>query len=220
MKIVSLIPARGGSKGIPMKNIVQLNGRPLISYVLQASLGSRVDETWVSTDNTMIEKVCLRQDKRINILKRPSELARDDSTTEDAMFHFAYWVTFDVVVLIQPTSPMVTSEQIDRGLKTFESGEYDSVFSAAKVNDMLTWKKKEYGLYPLNYDPWHRGRRQMREEAFFIETGGFYIISREHLLNAKCRMSRERIGVVEVPFWMSFQVDTQEDLKNIERLMI
>lgn len=219
MKIVSLIPARGGSKSIPMKNIVQLNGRLLISYVLQASLKSKVDETWVSTDNAGIKKVCLDEDIEVRVLGRPPELARDDSTTEDVMLHFANHVWFDVIVLIQATSPMVIAEQIDRGLEIFESGNYDSLFSAVRTDDTLIWEKKNYAFCPLNYDPWHRGRRQTRESSLFIETGGFYIISREHLLHARCRMSREKIGIVEVPFWTSFQIDDMEDLESVERLM-
>ncbi len=218
MKTVSLIPARGGSKGIPLKNIAQLNGKPLISYTLQASLKSRVDETWVSTDNADIKKECLEEDLEVRVLDRPPELAQDNSSTEDVMLHFAEHVWFDVIVLIQPTSPMVTAEQIDEGLTIFECGGYDSLFSAVGMKDILIWEEMGFDVRPLNYDPRNRGRRQTRDDNHFIETGGFYITSRDMLLESRCRMSG-RIGVIEVPFWTSFQVDRWEDLKNIERLI-
>lgn len=215
---MSLIPARGGSKGIPMKNIVRLNGRPLVSYVLQASLRSNVNETWVSTDNADIKNICLEEDLKVMVWDRPPQLARDDSTIEDVMIHFAEHVWFDVVVLIQPTSPMVTVEQIDEGLTMFECGEYDSLFSAIRTDDMLIWQEMGFGAQPLNYDPLNRGRRQTRKSDYFIETGGFYITSRDQLLESRCRVGG-KIGVVEVPLWTSFQVDALEDLENIERLV-
>ncbi len=218
MKTASLIPARGGSKGIPLKNIAQLNGKPLISYVLQASLKSNVNETWVSTDDADIKKVSLEEDLEVRVLDRPPELAQDNSSTEDVMLHFAEHVWFDVIVLIQPTSPMVTAEQIDEGLTIFECGEYDSLFSAVGMKDILIWEEMGFGVRPLNYDPRNRGRRQTRDDNHFIETGGFYITSRDMLLETRCRVGG-KIGVVEVPFWTSFQVDKWEDLKNIERLM-
>lgn len=219
MKIVSLIPARGGSKGIPLKNIAQLNGRPLISYVLQASLRSKVDETWVSTDNDVIKNVCLNEDVDVRVLDRPVVLAQDNSSTEDVMLHFAALVDFDVIVLIQLTSPMITSEQINTGLKIFATKEYDSVFSAVKINDMLIWHENSNNCYsPLNYDPLNRGRRQTRENSIFIETGGFFITTRNQLLRSRCRIGG-KVGMVEVPFWTFFQVDSPEDLENIEKLI-
>lgn len=225
-KIVSLIPARGGSKGIPHKNIVRLKGKPLIFYVLLSSLlCPKIHETWVSTEDSAIRKVCeklfrgyYRFDNRVMILDRPKELAQDDTSTEDVMLHFADNVNFDVVVLIQATSPMVTKEQIGRGLDIFESGEYDSVFSVVRAEDTLVWLEDSFGFHPLNHDLGNRKRRQTRDSKTLIESGGFYITSREQLMKSRCRMSG-RIGVVEVPFWSSFQVDELEDLKNVGKLM-
>lgn len=225
-KIVSLIPARGGSKGIPLKNIADLNGRPLISYALWASIMSQVNETWVSTDNALIKEACkLEADwAGLKILDRPAHLAQDDSSTESVMLHFADNVVFDVIVLIQATSPMITAEQINKGLEKFATGKYDSLFSAVKTNDMLLWDEETHFctkkvFLPLNYDPLNRGRRQTRKRIIFIETGGFFITTRKQLLESRCRMGG-RIGIVEVPFWASFQVDTMEDLENIEKLMV
>jgi len=218
MKTVSLIPARGGSKGIPMKNIVRLKGKPLVTHVLQASLKSNVDETWVSTDDSLIKRICLEENIEVRVLDRPLKLAQDNSSTESVMMHFAKHVWFDIIVLIQPTSPMVAAKQINKGLKIFGNGDYDSLFSAVRTDDVLIWERMGSDVRSLNYDPLNRRRRQTRDSDYFIETGGFYITFRDRLLESNCRMSG-KIGVVEVPFWTSFQVDTMEDLESIERLV-
>ena len=96
-KIVCVIPARGGSKGIPKKNIISLKGKPLISYTIRASLESEVCETWVSTDSDEISDISMKFGARV--LKRPAELAEDDSSTESVLIHFAENIDFDVIVL-------------------------------------------------------------------------------------------------------------------------
>ena len=100
MKIVSVILARGGSKGIPKKNIIELCGKPLIEYAINASLKSSVHETWVSTDCDEIKSVCDAYD--VNILNRPHEMSQDDSQSELALLHFAENVDFDFDGEMQP----------------------------------------------------------------------------------------------------------------------
>ena len=109
MKILSVILARGGSKGIPSKNIVDLNGKPLISYTIEASLQSNVDETWVSTDSSEIASVS--SDYGANVIDRPSEISTDTSQSEEALLHFTYNHDFDIMVFIQPTSPLLKSRE-------------------------------------------------------------------------------------------------------------
>jgi CMP-N,N'-diacetyllegionaminic acid synthase len=214
MKIFSMIPARGGSKGIPKKALYPLKGFPLIHYVIEASKGSLVDETWVSTDDNEIKEYCLNQD--IYVLDRPSYLADDNADIEDVMLHFVKNVECDVIVMIQPTSPMLQSKYIDRGIRLFDSGIYSSVMSIAAADDILIWNT--HWRHAINYDPYKRGRRQERINTFAIETGGFYIIGKEDLIRIKCRLTGN-IGFIEIPFWKSFEVDSLEDLQNIEKLM-
>ena len=85
-KIVTLIPARGGSKGIKRKNIVDVNGSPLLTYAIEASRTSMVDETWVSTDDDEIAEVSRKYGAQV--IQRPSYISNDDSTSELALFHF------------------------------------------------------------------------------------------------------------------------------------
>ena len=210
MKVVSVILARGGSKGIPKKNIVNLNDEPLIYHTINASKNSlKVKETWVSTDNQEIADTS--DSMGANVLWRPSNLATDISQSEDALLHFAENVNFDILVFIQPTSPLLCGYDIDKGINMM--GNYDSVFSAYKEHWYPRWTKQ---FKPNNWDINNRPRRQDVEELY-VENGAFYITTKKNLLKSKLRYSGN-IGIVEMPLWRSFQVDTLEDLKLIEKL--
>ena len=99
MKVVSIIPARKGSKGIKNKNLIDLCGKPLINYSLEASLKSLVEETWVSSDSEEILEIS--KNLGAKTIKRPKELCNDDSSSESALIHFAKNVDFDILVFIQ-----------------------------------------------------------------------------------------------------------------------
>lgn len=218
MRSIVMIPARGGSKGISKKNIVLVNGKPLIYYVIKASQESIADEVWVSTDDKEIKEVSLTLDAYV--LNRPTELAGDKSTTEEVMLHFIENVDTDILILVQCTSPLVRAQDINDGIKMVESKIYDSVFSAVSLvkNDILLWSEYKSYFVPINYDILSRGRRQEREGNLYIETGAFYVTTKNGFINSKNRLNG-RIGVVEIPFWTMFEVDGIEDLKNIEKLM-
>ena len=115
MKIVSVILARGGSKGIPNKNIKNLNGKPLIQYAIDASKLSMVgEETYVSSDSDTILEIAISLGAKT--IKRPGNISGDLDKSELALIDFANRVDSDVIVFIQPTSPMIKSEDIDAGL--------------------------------------------------------------------------------------------------------
>lgn len=218
-RIVGLIPARGGSRGIPNKNIADLCGLPLLAYTTLAAYESVLDEVWVSSNSKKILKTAEVYGARP--LKRPNKLCKDDSSTESAVDHFLKHVKCDIIVLIQATSPFLTSKDINRGVKKFLMGGYDTVFSAVRPDDMLLWKIKKDTSFvlPANYNPRNRGRRQIRgANPYMIESGGFFIFSRKSFNRTHCRMGK-KVGFVEIPFWKSFQVDTKKDLANISRLM-
>lgn len=212
-KIVSLILARGGSKTIPRKNVEKINGYPLIYYTIEASKKSNVDDTWVSTEDEEIKKLSLNYGAKV--MDRPMELASDSSPSEDCLIHFAENVEFDLLVFIQPTSPLITFKDINKGIKIMETGEYDSLLSIALANDVLMWDIDK--MIPINYELMNRKRKQTRK-FFGIETGAFYITTKEALLKSKCRISG-KIGYVQIPYWRSFQVDDFDDLEGIEKLM-
>ena len=119
MKIVSLIPARKGSKGITNKNLIDLCGKPLIYYSIQASKTSLVEETWVSSDSDEI--LDISKNLGVKTLKRPSEFSGDNATSESALMHFAEKIDFDILVFIQCTVPLIESEDINQGIKKIKN---------------------------------------------------------------------------------------------------
>ena len=213
MKIVSLILARGGSKGIPKKNIYPIAGKPLLFYSLNASQKSNVNETWVSTDCPEIKKVALAYDAKV--LDRPNDISCDTSQSEEALLHFAEQIDFDIMVFIQPTSPLLLSQDINNGISLLLDKKYDSVFSVYKEHWVPRWSLSSE---PINWDIAHRPRRQDVQENY-VENGAFYITYRNTLLNSQLRYSGN-IGCFEMPLLRSFQIDTLEDIDVINKLMI
>lgn len=210
MKICSIILARGGSKGIKNKNLIPLKGQPLLSYSISASLKSNVNETWVSSDS--IDILNYAKSLGCSTIERPENLATDTATSECALLHFAANCDCDVVVFIQPTSPLILSSDIDNGLKLIS--QYDSIFSAYKEHWHGEW---DADGAPINWDVNKRPRRQ-DAPTVYVENGAFYITPKKNLLESKCRYSGN-IGYIEMPMYRSFQVDTLEDLKFIEKII-
>ena len=212
MKIVSIILARGGSKGIPDKNIIKLNHKPLIYYTINASQQSKVCETWVSTDSKKISLIAEKYGAKI--INRPKEFATDTSSSEEALKHFSQEVNFDIMVFIQPTSPLLDASYINRGIDLIVSNHYDSVFSAYLEHWIPRWS---LDVNPINWDISDRPRRQDVSEQY-VENGAFYITTKEQFLSSGIRYGG-KTGIVEMPFKKSLQVDNYEDLEVIKKLL-
>jgi len=219
--IVSMIPARGGSKGIPKKNLYHINGKPLMEYMIDTSIKSRYigkDRTYVSTEDDMIKKFCINC-KGIKVIDRPSELASDQATTESVMEHFTDIVDYDIIVLLQATSPLLKVNDLDSAIEKFIDRKidgYDSCFSCLFTNDILIWDISKDK--PINYDPLNRGTRQNRVSKLVIETGAFFITTREQFLKTGCRIGKKPMYHY-IDYWTHFQVDNIEDAEKIGRLM-
>ena len=212
MKIVSIIPARGGSKEIPNKNIIDVNGKPLLSYSIEASLNSKVDETWVSSDSKDIGKVAI--DCGARFITRDKKLADDIIMPDATLYDFKYRVDFDVLVFIQPTSPMIKSEYINQGIDKLISEELDSVFSVKKEHWLPRWNEK---VEPIDWSIDNRPRRQDKEPSY-IENGMLYITRKETLTQNKLRYGG-KMGFIEIPLYDSFQVDSEEDLELVRKII-
>ena len=213
MNIVSVILARGGSKGIPKKNIIDINGKPLIYYSIEASKKSVVSKTFVSTDSDEIAEISIRHGASGRI-ERPKHLATDDSKSDDALLHFANKIDFDILVFIQPTSPMINHFYINEGIDMIINGGYDSVFTATKEHWIPKWNNN---IEPVDWDIYNRPMRQDKENLY-TENGMFYITKRKNLLESKLRYSG-KIGIVDIPLQDSFQLDTIEDLELIKKII-
>ena len=214
MKVVSVILARGGSKELPEKNIKDLCGRPLIYYSIKASVESESSETWVSTDCAIIKSTAEALGARV--LDRPANISKDTSQSEEALIHFVQNVSCDILVFMQPTSPFVNKNYINKGISMMRS--YDSVFSVYKKHWIPEWREANSVLSTLNWDIEHRPMRQSAPHKY-IENGAFYITTCYSLIKSGLRYSGA-IGCVEMLEEDSLQIDSQEDFDFAEKLMI
>lgn len=214
--IVAIIPARGGSKAIPKKNIIPFLGKPLIEYTIHQSIStSAIDKTYVSTDDKQIKHVS--QESGASVIDRPEELARDTSSTEEALLHALEIMSESpkVIVLLQCTSPLRRIKDIQRTVQLITHGGYDSALSCSEDHSFY-WKYDDNSAEPINYDPAQRKRRQELEN-WYQENGSIYATKREILKNQESRLGG-KIGIHEMPKEMSFEIDTPDDYRIVEAI--
>jgi CMP-N,N'-diacetyllegionaminic acid synthase len=216
-KILAFIPARGGSKGIPNKNIKLFNGKPLIEWTIESALKSKlIHKVIVSSDSKKI--LSLSKNFGADVILRPKNISGDRSTTESAINHCIKNLedSFDVIVLLSPTSPIRRKEDIDNAIKQFKLKKLDSCFSASRLNDFLIWKynKKIKKFKSINYDFKNRGIRQNRE-LNYVENGSIYVFRRD-LIKYKNNRIAGKIGMYLMNFWQSFEIDEKNDWKLLE----
>lgn len=216
---VALIPVRGGSKSIPLKNIKCIAGKPLIYWTLKAACESQcLDKVYIATDSPKIKEVVEGFGfEKACVIERSAETATDTASTEAVMIEFAQKYCFDNITLIQATSPLLRSEDIDRGTLLFKEKGTDSVLSVVRQK-RFNWCIGENGYAaPQNYDFYNRPRRQ-DFEGYLVENGAFYITSREALLKSGCRISGN-ISVYEMDESTYFEIDEPSDWIIIEELL-
>ena len=223
---VAFIPVRGGSKSIPLKNIKQINGKPLVYWTVKAACESNyIDVVYVSTESKNIRRVIneikLQNDSvcfnKLNVIDRSVESASDTASTEFVMLEFAKQYDFDNICLIQATSPMLKSSDIDNGFKLFNSDETDSVLSVVRQK-RFNWATDDNGfVHPLNYDLFNRPRRQ-EFDGYLVENGAFYITSKSDLVNSKNRLSGN-IKACEMDESTYFEIDEPSDWIITEELL-
>ncbi len=222
MEVLSIIPARGGSKGIPSKNIVKINNKPLLYYTVDASLKSKfVNRTIVSTDDKKIKKVALSLGTEVIV--RPKKLANDTIGLEPTINHVLEYLktnenyTPDIILILQNTSPLRNSTHIDEALTLFKNKKYDSMLSGFSYYTFLWKKKKDSSIKPLSYDPNKRPNHQKMDEQLY-ENGAFFITTLNAFKKSKCRISG-KIGFYKMPIELSYNIDTIEDLNDVKRIM-
>jgi len=216
--ILGIIPARGGSKGIPGKNIKELMGKPLIAYTIEAAQESSIDKVIVSTEDIEIAKIATDYD--CDVVMRPKELATDTSITEDAMIHAVKTlekenIEIDIVVLLQPTSVFRTTDDINSALKKFKKDKVDSLLSVFPSHLFLWKENKEKDITPVNYDPHYRPMRQQLHQ--FAENGAIYITKKNILLKEKSRLGG-KIALYVMNQEHSLEIDTNYDWWLTEQL--
>ncbi|ABR56003.1 acylneuraminate cytidylyltransferase [Methanococcus aeolicus Nankai-3] len=181
-KILALIPARGGSKGLPRKNIKPLLGKPLIAWTIEQAKNSKyVDKVVVSTDDEEIAEISRKYGAEVPFL-RPKELARDDSPTIDTIMHATNWFEergeiFDIIVLLQPTSPLKTTEDIDNAIELFLNNKNALSLVSVKENEhppFWSFKIENDYIKPLFGNEYINKRRQELPKCH-IPNGAIFI---------------------------------------------
>ena len=213
METICIIPARGGSKSIPGKNIVDFCGKPLLVWsILQAKQATSVNTVYVTSDDEAILTVA--KDFGATPIRRPDEISTDMATSESALLHAIDHIEkeratkIDVVVFLQPTSPLRESEDIDGAVQKLIGENADSLFSSTRLEDFFIWQETEAGLKGLNF-VYARRRRQQNVKPQFVENGSIYIFKPALLRTTNNRLGG-RIATYEMDSWKTWEIDSLE----------
>ena len=215
-KFVALIPLRGGSKSIPLKNIKLLAGKPLFFWAATAAVESDIFyKVYISTDSKEIA-ACVRKyfnESQISVITRDDHLATDDASTESVMIDFANNYDFTDICLIQATSPLTTPQDIKKALVIYQQDSLDSLFTATRFKRFL-W---DHDVNAVNHDFDRRLRRQ-DFKGQLMENGAFYFTRREVLLNKKNRLGG-KIGYHIMPDETAIEIDEPTDWDIVDLLL-
>lgn len=220
--VTALIPARGGSKGIPGKNVYPLAGKPLVVHTIEQAIQSAcITSTVVSTDDDLIAKIS--RETGVSVIRRPADISGDAATSESALIHaietiFAQErVLPDLVVFLQCTSPLRRSWDIDGAVKTLLEQGADSLLSVSPSHRFL-WTENADGARSLNYDFRNRPRRQDMQPQY-IENGSIYVFRPQALLDTGNRLSG-KIALYKMDEEAAVDIDSLLDMKLAEMLLL
>lgn len=231
MEILAIIPVRGGSKGIPGKNIKMLAGKPLLAYTVEAALNSKyVTRTVLSTEDKKIKEIASQLG--VEVIDRPIELAQDVTKTIPVLLHVVEELEKqnykpDVVILLQATCPLRDSKELDETIELFlekQKDGFDSVFAAKKIG--LThskWRKYPSDNNEIKYeclfDYRNRPRRQDEDKHFEMlqETGATYIIKTDVMKKVNDFIGEKPELYLNGSFC---DIDTEEDFRKTESIIL
>lgn len=223
---LAIIPARGGSKGLPGKNIKELCGKPLIAWSIEAGYKSNyLDEVMVTTDCQNIAEVAKQYGANVPFL-RPKEFATDNATSFDAIKHTIDYYRnelkeFDYIVLLEPTSPLRESVDIDNAIKILLDSNADSIVGICKTEDQnpafLVLRNEKNLISGYENKEMKVLRRQEIKDVYFFE-GTIYISKTNILLDKKNFYHENTIGY-EVPKYKSLEIDDIDDFIMVEAIM-
>lgn len=226
MRVLAIIPARGGSKGIPKKNIKMLLGKPLIQYTIdEAKHSLYVDDVVVSTDSEEIAEVS--EQLGAKVIKRPPELSGDSALVVDALRYTIETLekehlNYDIVLLLEPTSPLRTSSVIDECIEKFSNKSVESVttFSETSVPPDRIWRIADDSVEPYikGANPWLPRQKlelgyQLNGLVYAIKMSSFKAMEKSN------SVLTEKITAVITPKEISIDIDDMLDFRLIEFLM-
>jgi N-acylneuraminate cytidylyltransferase len=212
-EVVAVIPARGGSKGVPGKNLRRVGGRPLVARAVDAAHAAGIDTVYVSTDDTAIAAAARAAGARV--IERPADIAGDTASSESALLHALDELADEdvlprVLVFLQATSPFIPVEPLRRAVQRVLRGDEDVVLSAFETYAFL-WAERPDGAVGVNHDAGARPRRQDRE-PHLQETGAFYVLDVAGFARARFRFFG-RVGIERVPEASAIEIDSPEQLE-------
>lgn len=218
MKKTAIIPLRKNSKGIPGKNKKKMVGRPLFSWVLTEAIFSELDEVYIFTDDQEIIDYVNKEyfwSSKVKALLRNDENASDTASTESVLLEFAEIIKndFDLLCLLQATSPMTKAEDINTALNEVLQNKKDSALTVVNTHRFI-WNSDGT---PQNYDVFKRPRRQ-DFDGLLIENGAVYVTTKEAFLASKNRVSGS-IGLVKMPEESLVEIDSLSDWDIVENLL-
>lgn len=218
---LTIIPARGGSLGLPRKNILPLRGKPLIAHTIEQAKTARLSgPVVVSTNDDEIADISRKYGAFV--VRRPLSLSGPNSPSEEALLHvldYGGWeYDPEIIVMLQCTSPIRSPIEIDKAVEMVGSGYYDSVVSVVRLHQFVWRRGSDNVGWSVNYDP-VSGMRPMRQSIEdFIENGSIYTVRTEILRKTHKRLGG-KIGLLEMPYWSRFEIDCREDIELIEWIM-
>lgn len=226
-KILALILARGGSKGLPGKNIRPLAGLPLIAWPIKAALGSRyIDKLIVSTDDSEIARVAREHGAELPFM-RPAELAKDTSPSSEAILHALQYCEeqkehYDYFVLLEPTSPLTESADIDKAIEQLIASRGEAIVGACQVSSghpiyCATIGDNQF-LKPYQREHFDKGTRRQDIEPLYFFEGSLYISSIKKYQETHSFYHEKTLAYI-VPEWKSLEVDTLLDFLMIETVL-
>jgi N-acylneuraminate cytidylyltransferase/CMP-N,N'-diacetyllegionaminic acid synthase len=227
VRILGIIPARGGSKGIKNKNIVNLAGKPLIQYTLEPAIRLEkeglIEHLIISTDSPDIKAIAEKIGAKVPFL-RPDKYAVDESKSIDLVLHAIDFFEckdtfFDAVILLQPTSPLRSYNDISDALNLFKKFKSESLISVCKekIRELRSYKKN--GVYGIPISPLHnKGTRRQDLDEIYIRNGAIYICKTEYIKQNHVLFSDAPL-LFEMPPERSIDTNTSEDLDYIRWLL-
>lgn len=199
--ILAITPARGGSKGIPGKNIKEIAGKPLIAWTIEAAGKSKlIDKYLISTEDTEIAEITKTYNAEIS--HRPVDLAADDTPTISVLQYAIEQIPCDIVVLLQATSPVRRPGLIDECIEEFKKNDYDSLATG------FICKYIEYGKNIL---------RRQDTRGFFYDDGNVYVINADII--KKGDRYGEKIGRKIISRWENMEIDDEFDFWMVEKIL-
>ncbi len=225
MSILTIIPARGGSKGVPGKNVKEIAGKPLLSWSIISAKHDlpMKNRIVVSTDCENIASVAKNYNAEVPFL-RPNKYSDDFASTESVMEHCVNWLEENEgykpqhIILLQPTSPVRRRESISNAFEYYLANNCDSLLSVCEFSHFL-WGRKKGGVEP-GYDIYNRPRRQDigEDEKLYLENGSIYISSYDSFIKSRNRLGG-KIGMFEMHQAESYEIDTQLDFVVCESIL-